>query len=552
MKNSFKYLIISLLMVVSMALAPQMAYSQTYHTNSKKAVKYFKKAKKQYDKKKYPKAFKYLDKALDVDGRFCDALLLKAELSMKVDNDELAIKSFEKMFAADSMASPKSAITLANLYLEHFRFSDAVDILKWYVKVPNQKSALTSQAKDLLVISEFRDKAFNEPVEFNPVNLGPNVNTAGDEYVNQILPDGSRIYFTRRGDVIDKQGAREEFIFSSAIVNDEYMAALPLEFDWHNNKRMGAVSIAPNQRKMYFVGIDFIDSYGRGDIYSSKLIDNQWNKPVNLGNIVNTSTMESQPCISADGMELYFTRYSRTYESSDIYYSQFYQGKWTNPKPIVPANSKGNEMSPFIHPDGNTLYFASDGLPGMGGYDIFMCKKLPRGEWSTPQNLGYPINSEKNEISFVVSSDGKKGYISTDRDGGMGGYDIYVFDLDQVDAPEPVEMIHYELHSITFAIENAAISKSQYAIIDKIVAFMEENPTINIEIAGHTDNSGTDEHNMELSLKRAAAVMEALIERGISVTRMEVIGFGANNPLVPNDSDGNKALNRRVEIRVIN
>ena len=552
MKNYLKYLIISLLVAFSLSLAPTVSFAQNYHTKSKKAIKYYKNAKKQYDKKKYPKTFKYLDKALDADAKFTDALLLKAQLSMKLDDDAQAIDSYEKMFAADSMAFPKEAIVLSELYLDAFRFGDAVNILKWYVKVPNQKSTLTNRAKDLLVIAEFRDEAFNNPVMFNPVNLGPNVNTAGDEYINQILPDGSRIYFTRRGDVVDKQGAREEFIFSSAVINGDYMPALPLELDWHNKKRMGAVSIAPNQRKMYFVGIDFIDSHGRGDIYSSELVDNQWDKPVNLGNIVNTSTMESQPCISADGQELYFTRYSRTYESTDLYYSQFYQGKWTNPKPVVPANSKGNEMSPFIHPDGNTLYFASDGLPGMGGYDIFMCKKLPRGEWSTPQNLGYPINSEKNEISFAVSADGKKGFISTDRDGGLGGYDIYVFDLDKVDAPETVDMTKFELHNIRFEFDSATLTKSSYGVIDKMVAFLEEYPTLNIEIAGHTDNSGTDEHNMELSLKRAAAVMEALIERGISVTRMEVVGFGANNPLVPNDSEANKRINRRVEIRVIN
>ena len=551
MKNYLKYLVISLLVAMSLSLAPTTAYAQNYHTKSKKAVKYFKKARKQYDKKKYPKTFKYLDKALNVDSKFTDALLLKAELSMKLDEDEQAIESFEKMFAADSMSFPKSAITLSNMYMEHFRFGDAVNILKWYVKVPNQKNALTNQAKDLLVVAEFRNEAYANPVKYDPVNLGENVNTAGDEYINQIMPDGSRIFFTRRGDVIDKQGAREEFIFSSSVVDGEYMTAIPLNIDWHNKKRMGAVSIAPNLRKMYFVGIDFIDSQGRGDIYVSELVDNQWQKPQNLGNIVNTSTMESQPCISADGQELFFTRYSRTYESTDLYYSQFYQGKWANPKPVVPANSKGNEMSPFIHPDGNTLYFASDGLSGMGGYDIFMCKKLPRGEWSTPQNLGYPINSEKNEISFVVSSDGKKGYISTDRDGGMGGYDIYVFDLDAVDAPDVVDMTRFELHKIKFALNSAVLSKSSYAVIDKLVEFMEQNPLINIEVAGYTDNSGSDEHNIVLSQKRAAAVMEALIERGVSVKRMDVVGFGSSNPLVPNDSDANKAMNRRVEIRVI-
>ena len=552
MKYSLKSLIISALVLTFVAFAPTTVVAQNYHTNSKKAVKYFKNAKKQYDKKKYPKTFKYLDKALDVDAKFTDALLLKAELSLKLNNDNQAIESYEKMFAADSMSFPKSAIALSKLYLKTFRFNDAVRILRWYVQVPNQKSALTNQAKDVLVIAEFRDMAFNNPVKYDPVNIGANINTEGDEYVNQILPDGSRLYFTRRGEEADKQGLREEYIYSSAIINGEYMPAVPLELDWHNNKRMGAVTIAANQNKMYFVGIDFIDSHGRGDIYKSEYVDNQWSKPVNLGNIVNTSTMESQPCISADGNELYFVRYSRTYESTDLYYSQWYQGKWTNPKPIVPANSKGNEMSPFIHPDGNTIYFASDGLPGMGGYDIFMCKKLPRGEWSAPQNLGYPINSEKNELCFVVSSDGKKGYISTDRDGGMGGYDIYVFDLDEVDAPDTVDMKLFVMRNINFGFDNAVLTKSSYAEIDYIAEFLNENPSINIEIAGHTDNSGNDEHNMELSLKRAAAVMSALIERGISVKRLEVKGYGASRPLVPNDSEQNKALNRRVEMRVLN
>ena len=549
MKKALKSLILLVLALVVIAPA---ASAQNYHTKSKKAIKYYKTAKKQYDKKKYPKTYKYLDKALDVDAKFTDALLLKAELSKKLDHDEQAISCYEKMFAADSMSFPKSAIALSNLYMKHFRFGDAVNILNWYVKVPNQKTALNNQAKDLLVIAEFRDKAFNNPVSYNPVNLGENVNTAGDEYVNQIMPDGSRLYFTRRSDVADKQGIRDEFIYSSAIIDDEYMPAIPLNLDWHNNKRMGAVSVSANQNKIYFVGIDFIDSYGRGDIYSSELVDNQWSKPKNLGNIVNTSTMESQPCISADGKELFFVRYSRTYESTDLYYSQWYQEKWTNPKPITPANSKGNEMSPFIHPDGNTVYFASDGLPGMGGYDIFYCKKMGRNEWSTPVNLGYPVNSEKNEISFVVSSDGKKGYISTDRDGGMGGYDIYVFDLDEIDAPDSVDMKRFMMRNINFEFDSAILSESSYVEIDSLANFLKENPLINIEIAGFTDNSGNDEHNMTLSLERAAAVMSALIDREISVTRINAVGYGANRPLVPNDSDKNKALNRRVEIRIIN
>ncbi|MBQ4206239.1 MAG: PD40 domain-containing protein [Bacteroidales bacterium] len=550
MKKILKSLV--LLVLALFVMAPVASYAQNYHTKSKKAVKYYKSAKKQYDKRKYPKTFKYLDKALDVDPKFADALLLKAELSMTLHDDAQAIESYEQMFAADSMAFPKSAIALSKLYLDAFRFSDAVKILYWYVKVPNQKTALILQAKDLLAIAQFRDEAFNNPVQYDPTNLGEYVNTDGDEYVNQILPDNSRLFFTRRSGEPDKQSIREEQIYWSAIVDGEYKAAMPLEMDWHNNKRTGALTITPNQSKIYFVGIDFIDSYGRGDIYSSDFVDNQWAKPVNLGNIVNTSTMESQPSISADGKELYFVRYSRTYESTDIYYSQFYQGKWTNPKPVTNANSKGNEMSPFLHPDGNTLYFASDGIPGMGGYDIFMCKKIDRGEWSDPVNLGYPINSEKNEISFVVSTDGKKGYISTDRDGGFGGYDIYVFDLDQVDQPQEVDMRLFVMRNINFEFDSAVIDTiASGPELDSLASFMTENPNIRIEISGYTDNTGDSAHNQTLSVERAEAVKNAMIERGIEEDRMVANGYGENRPLVPNLNEKNKAINRRVEVRVI-
>lgn len=550
-QKSLKGLVISMLALVIVAMSAMNADAQNYHTKSKKAVKSFVKAKKQFDKKNYPKTKKYVDRALETDARFADALLLRAELNSTLDNDDEAIRDYEAMFAADSMAFPRSAMALSRLYMKKYRFGEAVSILKWYVNVPNQKEKFVKPAKELLEVAEFRKEAFENPVKYEPVNLGNNVNTEGDEYINQILPDGSRLYFTRRSEEVDNNGERDEFIYSSAIIDGEYMPAIPLNVDWNNKKRMGAVTITPNQNRMYFVGIDFIDSHGRGDIYSSDFVDKEWSKPVNLGNIINTSTMESQPCISADGKELYFARYSRTYESTDLYVSEFYQGRWTNPKPIVPANSKGNEMSPFIHPDGNTLYFASDGLLGMGGFDIFMCKKLPRGEWSKPVNLGYPINSERDEKSFVVSSDGKKGYISSDRDGGIGGFDIYVFDLDEVDSPEPVDMTRFVMHNINFEFDSAKLNPTSYAEIDSLAVFMNDNPDIRIEISGYTDNSGDSAHNYNLSLDRAGSVKVALVERGVADERMSVVGYGESRPLVPNDSEKNKALNRRVEVRVI-
>ena len=550
MKKSFKTLIVSVLTLMLIAIVPCVARAQNYHTDSKRAIKFYKKAVEQFEKRNYPKTVKYIDKALYQDSKFADAWLLKAELSLKQKDEDEAIECYQRIYKADSMAYPRTAITLSELYTNKKRYADAVKILQWYVKAPGEKEKYVNQAKELLELAEFRMAAVENPVAYDAVNLGPSINTSGDEYINQILPDNSRIYLTRRGEFINKKTPRTENLYTSAIVNGEYMPAMQIPIDWNNNKRMGAVSITADQNKMYFVGIDFIDSQGRGDIYESDYVNGEWSKPVNLGNIVNTSQMESQPCISSDGKELYFVRESNARKTSDLFYSESYQGKWTNPKPIKSTQSKGNEMSPFLHPDGNTLYFASDGLPGMGGFDIYMCKRLSEGEWSEPVNLGYPINSEKDEISFVVSTDGKKAYISTNRDGGLGGFDVYVFDLDEVDGPEPVDMTMFVMRNINFEFESAVLQESSFAEIDNLVSFMNENPEISIEIAGHTDNTGTTDHNMTLSLERANAVKNAIVERGIQERRISVKGFGELRPVVPNDSDENKALNRRVEVRV--
>ena len=101
-------------------------------------------------------------------------------------------------------------------------------------------------------------------------------------------------------------------------------------------------------------------------------------------------------------------------------------------------NSPGNEKSPFIHPDGKTLYFASDGWMGLGGYDIFYSRLNDDGTWSTPVNLGYPINTPDDEVGFLVSTDGTHGYFASNKYNGKGGWDLYSFDLYKDAQPEKV------------------------------------------------------------------------------------------------------------------
>lgn len=375
-------------------------------------------------------------------------------------------------------------------------------------------------------------------------NLGANVNTDGDEYINALLSDGSRIYFTRR------QG--DDMVFFSVVKDGNCQLAQPVDFGWTHDIRMGAVSFSTDMKTVYFVGIEYPGGFGRGDIYKSDLIDNKWGNPINLGLPVNSATMESQPCISANGKELYFVRDTKNYKSNIYCSRRLADGRWDKPSAVTAANTRFGEMAPFLHPDGLTLFFASEGHDGLGGYDIFVCRRLLGGGWSEPVNLGAPVNTEKNEISFVVSADGKKCYVSSDRDGGFGGYDIYIFDYEAINVPEIVDTTHFVMRNIQFEFDSAVIDTiASGPELDSLAYYMTENPNIRIEISGYTDNTGDSAHNKTLSVERAEAVKNAMIERGIEADRMEANGYGENRPLVPNINEKNKGINRRVEVRVI-
>lgn len=541
--------VVTAVVLVALALSSGVAAGQTYHTSSKKAVRLYKKATNKIQKKDYENALRFVDRSIDCDGKFIEALQRKANIGIAVGDDDMAVEYFEKSLAADSMVFPLNAIKLSDLYDKKGEYSEAVRVLTWYCSLKNVKDDQMRVARRLLENAVFRESAVKNPVDFQPVNLGENVNTDGDEYVNQILPDGSKLYFTRRSTEKDADGFRIEDVYYSTIIDNQCLPSVTMNLNWNNKKRMGAVNISPDQKKMYFVGIDWLDSNGRGDVYVSEYEGGTWGKPQNLGKVVNTPTVESQPCVDADGKRLYFTRYSRVNETTDLYVSDWFDGKWNNPRAINNVNTKGNEMSPFIHPDGKTLYFVSDGLPGMGGYDVFMCRRKDNGDWGQPVNLGYPLNTPGDEISFAVSADGKTGYISSVREGGFGGFDIYSFELGQDNSPEKVEPQRFVLHDIKFRLNSAVLDSSSFFVIDSVANYLMANPMAKVEILGFTDNSGDEQHNSELSLQRANSVKDALASREISGDRMSATGYGENRPLVPNDTEEHKALNRRVEIR---
>ena len=177
-------------------------------------------------------------------------------------------------------------------------------------------------------------------------------------------------------------------------------------------------------------------------IYFSEKNDGIWGDIQSLNaKICPKYSWESQPSLSSDGKTLFFASdRDGGYGGIDIYkITKNYLGVWGEPVNLGPnINSPNNEKSPFLHPDGKTLYFASDNFPSLGGYDIFISKKDSLNNWQKSKNIGYPINTSYNEISLFVTTDGKKAIFASNNLEGIGGWDMYSFDLNEDIQPERV------------------------------------------------------------------------------------------------------------------
>lgn len=561
MTLSFVKILRPLIMTMSLVLSLSEVSAQSQKTNHKKAITFFSKAK-EYFQRDNVKSLENVNKALKYDERYTDALLLKAELCLEMNDDSMAICSYERLFEIDSTAYPRGAMSLSRLYAKYHQFDKSINILEWYLSLDNQKETVREYAEKQLMLTRFRKSLVGNPVDYNPKNIGNIVNTADDEYVNQIYHAENKLIFTKRYNSEIKSYLEENVFVSNKY--DSLWSIPRLLFDAIDD--VGAANISSDGKELYFSGCGWADGAGSCDIYQMRFIDGTWSNPINITTI-NTTDWESQPCVNFDGNSLYFVRRNKRTGTSDIYVSHRNEnGSWDSPHKLNSnINTDGNEMAPFIHYDDMTLYFSSDTHDGMGGYDLFISRRDERGEWGKPINLGYPLNTDGDEMNLVVASDAKSAYISAKRDDGYGAYDIYSFDLDERFRPhyienEAVSDYDYALNNdvsvilkdINFEFDSAELTQDSYEGISRLIDFLVSHDDVNIELSGHTDDMGDAEYNISLSERRAESVRRALVEGGVSLERIIIKGCGATQPLFPNDSDRHRALNRRVEMRFVN
>lgn len=418
-----------------------------YSTENGKAIKLFESAMKHYQARENKDAEEELNKALVKDPNFLEAYQLLANIYVEGHQLEKAAEQYEKSFLIKPDFFPNSYYTVANIYFNLGKYSEAKKHYEKFLTYPSGADEFRYVSQKNLMNCEFAIEAIKHPVPFSPVNMGENINSINHEYFPSITADGKYLLFTRNlKDAGAPEGYQEDFFISRQGENKTWDPVISMGAPINTTDNEGAPSISADGQIIIYAGCNRPDGKGSCDIYYARKVGERWAKPMNIGAPINTRNWETQPSFSSDGKTLYFIRGTVTREgikNQDIYYSQLSKdGYWGNPVPIGgKINTPDREESVYIHPDNQTLYFSSNGHVGMGGLDIYMCKKKPNGEWGDPINLGYPINTNNDENSLLVSPSGEVAYFASNRQGGKGGLDLYQFDLYKEARPERITYV---------------------------------------------------------------------------------------------------------------
>ncbi len=429
-----RLLVLSILLLsVSLAVAQPHQYS----TANTSAIKYYAQAGQSIDERRYDDAVALLKQAIDADQNFAEAHAQLADLYKLLQQYPQAREQYLKVITINPEFSRAIYLKLGDADVSAGQYEQGKIHLEKYITYPNITPKDNYYARKLLADCQFATKALQNPVPFKPVNLGPEINTANDEYLPVATADESTLIFTR------KINNNEDF-YKSAKLADKWAPASSLSRQINTPEyNEGAQSISQDGKYLFFTGCNRPDGLGRCDIYISKRVGDDWSKPFDLSAPVNSSGWESQPSISADGHTLYFVSNRKGgYGGYDIWKSTLTTKGWGEPENMGPnINTALDEQSPFIHPDDSTLYFCSNGWPGMGNKDLFISRLSKEGKWSKPENLGYPINSSGDENGLSLTANGSYAFFASNNLNGFGGYDIYTFELPEKLRPHTVTYV---------------------------------------------------------------------------------------------------------------
>lgn len=636
---------------------------------NKKAIAFWQKGT---DKKKYkkPERLEFLKKALELEPDFAEAhLALGLELAArcKLENKAFTptLPFFYKAIANCPQIHSEPYYYIGFDYYERHMNDSAMKYLQKFkdfkdedeTKFSKDWDAEMYQAK-MMLKSAKKESNLKKNVQFEP-KVVRGVSTERDEYLAYIAPDDKSCYFVRRmpiknmNRVAESDNEREVFMIATRDKTGVFNSGVAMDAPFNTtNDNQGGCSISIDNKNLYFAMMrDEGGAQANCDIY---VCDNQggmWGDIRKLSANVNHPVYwDSQPTIASDGLTLYFASdRPGGFGGIDLYLTKKdpRTGIWSTPVNLGPEiNTPGDEKTPFMHSDSETLYFSSNGHFGFGGYDIFYIRKNEKGEWTEAENIGSPINDAGDDTGFFVSTDTKTGYFfSFESDGkirgkGVGRYDLFGFDLYAEARPQSVSLIKgsvkdtegnqvsgavleikdmktkltsfanvdsasgeymlavkkkndviltvkkdniafnsqivrvaelpavleapvidlkvqeaksgssFVMNNIQYNTNSAELQEESKLILENFAIYLKENPKIEVEIQGHTDNIGNPKDNEALSTNRAFTVKSLLESYGIDGKRITAKGYGQNKPIADNKTESGRAKNRRTEFLI--
>ncbi|WP_412469069.1 OmpA family protein [Pedobacter sp. KLB.chiD] len=412
-------------------------YSFGQSSPNKKAQTYFEKAGPFIDQFDYSAAEQVLKNAVEADPLFQKAYILLAGVYKAQKKYQEAKMAYEKAILINKTVAPEIIYSFAEAAFATQDYPNAKQHFTDFLAL-DSSSEKAKRAKKYLLDCDFANIAIKKPVKYSPLNLGDGVNTADAEYFPAITADGETLVFTRQ------VNGNEDF-WTAQSKNNTWGLATPLSSKINTARyNEGAQTISPDGKYLFFTGCNRPDGLGRCDIYVSHREGKDWGEPYNVGQPVNSEFWESQPAISPDGRTLYFiSNRPGGFGGYDIWKSTITDdAKWGPAINLGPEiNTAFDENTPFLHADGKTLYFSSNGWPGFGNKDIYFSRQGNDGLWQKPINIGYPINSFEDESGLVVSADGNSGLFSSNLKGGYGLQDIYSFGIPETAKPLKISYV---------------------------------------------------------------------------------------------------------------
>ncbi len=260
--------------------------------------------------------------------------------------------------------------------------------------------------------------------DYEILTLGNGVNSSENDYAPSLSADRTSLFFTsyRSTSALGEADIWVSRGRSSRDWNQPVNPGSPMNGPGND----GSLSMTADGKMCVFASDDRSDGQGETDLYTADIVDGRISNITNMGPVVNSKYWESQPCISADGKSIYFISNRKGGRGgTDIYVTTRTGSTWGQPVNLGPTiNTSKNERSPYVSGDGGILYFASNGIAGFGGYDIFMATKSGT-DYDQPANLGSQINTGADEMFFFAPSKTEQFYFASSRNGGQGGLDIY-------------------------------------------------------------------------------------------------------------------------------